>query len=370
MLDLKHIKRIIFVTDTHLGIRNSSNEWIEIHQEYFYNWFIPLCKEIYRPGDCLVHLGDVYDSRQSLNLKVLNMGIDIFEKLSDIFKDGIYIICGNHDIYGKESNEVNSLKSLKWIPRVNIFEEPVSVKLGSRKVYFMPWRKDHVTDRETITEAEPHDYLFCHTDLKGLKFNRFVTIDEGLSFKEIDKFERVYSGHIHYSQNLGKIRMLGSPYQLTRSDTGNTKGITVLDLESGEEEYYENNYSPKFIRIGFNEVLNSTPPELEKIFKNNFVDILIDPEMGVKAPLGLITEYITPPRRITFTPISSEDEQIVDEGFHDLEGKNFSILDLTKHYLKIHNYEDERATKIYKSIETLLHKVSIKEDQGDEDQED
>ena len=92
--------------------------------------------------------------------------------------------------------------------------------------------------------------------------------------------------------------------------------------------------------------------------------------MGVKAPLGLISEYITPPRRITFTPINSEDQQIVDEGFHDLEGKNFSILELTKHYLNIHNYEEERATKIYKSIETLLHKVSIKEDQEDEDQED
>ena len=84
-----NIKRIIFITDTHLGVRNNSNDWIEIHEDYFKNWFIPFCKKIYKPGDCLVHLGDVYDSRQSLNLRVLNLGIEIFESLSDIFKDGI-----------------------------------------------------------------------------------------------------------------------------------------------------------------------------------------------------------------------------------------------------------------------------------------
>lgn len=364
------IKRVIFITDTHLGVRNNSNDWIDIHEDYFKNWFIPLCKKIYRPGDCLVHLGDVYDSRQSLNLRVLNLGIEIFEDLSAIFKDGIFIICGNHDIYGKNTNEVNSLKSLKWIPGIKIYEEPESIKLGNRKIFLMPWRKDHDAERETLmTVTEPHDYMFCHTDLKGLMFNKFVRIDAGLDYADMDKFERVYSGHIHYSQTFGKMRMLGSPFQLTRSDTDNAKGITVLDLETGDEEYYENNYSPKFVRITFDKVLNSTPNELNPIFKNNFIDILVDPELAVKAPLGLLTEYVIPPLKISFTPVTNPGEELVDEGFHDLEGKSFSILDLTKLYLDKCNYEDDKKTKIYKAIEKLLHKISVQV-REDEDQED
>jgi DNA repair exonuclease SbcCD nuclease subunit len=274
MINLPNVKRIIFITDTHLGVRNNSNDWIEIHEDYFKNWFIPLCKKIYRPGDCLVHLGDVYDSRQSLNLRVLNLGIEIFESLSEIYKEGIYIICGNHDIYGKNTNEVNSLKSLKWIPGIKIFEEPETIQFGPKKVFLMPWRKDHDAERDVLREVEEHDYMFCHTDLKGLMFNKFVRIEEGLNYDDMDKFERVYSGHIHYSQNFGKMRMLGSPYQLTRSDTDNPKGITVLDLETGYEEYYDNHYSPKFVRLTFEKVLNSTPDELNPIFKNNFIDIL------------------------------------------------------------------------------------------------
>jgi DNA repair exonuclease SbcCD nuclease subunit len=369
MLNFPDIKRVIFITDTHLGVRNNSNDWIQIHEDYFKNWFIPLCKKIYRPGDCLVHLGDVYDSRQSLNLKVLNLGIEIFEELSKIFKDGIYIICGNHDIFGKSSNEVNSLKSLKWIPRVNIFEEPETVKFGDKKIFLMPWRKDHDAEREVLKNANPHDYMFCHTDLKGLMFNKFVRIEEGLEYDDISKFERVYSGHIHYSQNFGKMRMLGSPYQLTRSDTDNPKGITVLDLETGYEEYYENKYSPRFVRLTFDKVLNSTPSELGPIFRNNFIDILVDPEIAVKAPLGLLSDYIEPPLKISFTPINTPDQTVVDEGFHDLEGKSFSILDLTKLYLEKCNYDEGKSTKIYKAIEKLLHKVSVKSE-PDEDQED
>lgn len=369
MITLPKIKRVIFITDTHLGVRNNSNDWIEIHQNYFYNWFIPLCEKIYRPGDCLVHLGDVFDSRQALNLKVLNLGIDVFERLSSIFKDGIYVICGNHDIFGKNTNEINSLKSLKWIPGVNIFEEPVSVQFGPKRVFLMPWRKDHEAEREVLSSVEEHDYMFCHTDLKGLMFNKFVRIDEGLNYDDLSKFERVYSGHIHYSQNFGKMRMLGSPYQLTRSDTDNPKGITVLDLETGYEEYYDNNFSPKFVRMSFEDVLNSTPAELNPIFKNNFIDILVDPQLAVKAPLGLLTDYVETPLKISFTPLTSPDQVVVDEGFHDLEGKSFSILDLTKAYLEKCNFEEEKSSKILKTIEKLLEKVSVQVEEN-EDQED
>ena len=76
-LDLSQVKRAFIITDTHLGVRNNSNEWIDIHREFFFEWFIPLCRKNYRKGDCLVHLGDVFDSRQSLNLTGIVTGKQI-----------------------------------------------------------------------------------------------------------------------------------------------------------------------------------------------------------------------------------------------------------------------------------------------------
>ena len=43
-----------------------------------------------------------------------------------------------------------------------------------------------------------------------------------------------------------------------------------MDLETEEEILFENEFSPKFIRIGFDSVLERTPIELEDLFKNNF----------------------------------------------------------------------------------------------------
>ena len=120
--------------------------------------------------------------------------------------------------------------------------------------------------------------------------------------------------------------------------------------------------------MSFEKVLNSTPAELNPIFSNNFIDILVDPEIAVKAPLGLLTEYVTPPLKISFTPTTSTDSVAVDDTFHDLEGKNFSILELTKLYLEKANYEEDKSQKIYKAVEKLLKKVSTQKEETEEDE--
>lgn len=356
-------KRIFFITDTHFGIRNSSEEWIQIQRSYFLDWFIPLIKKEYRPGDILVHLGDVYDSRQSLNLKVLNFGVEIFEQLSNIFKDGIFIIVGNHDIWGNSNNDVNSLASLKWIPNISIFKEPETLVFGRRKAFMMPWRATEESAAELLSETAEHDYLFCHSDIKGLSFNKYTKVEEGLSYNKLENFRKVFSGHIHYSQDFGKIKMLGSPYQLTRSDMDNKKYILLLDLETEKETIFENDFSPKFIRIGFDSVLDKTPLELEEMFRNNFVDVLIDPKLAVKAPLGILTEMVSSQLKITFTPINDNkiENGNVDDSIFSLDGKNFSILDFADEYIGSLNESDDAKEKMKKTIKILYKRATDKD---------
>jgi len=145
---LPELKRAFIVTDTHLGVRNSSIEWLDIIKNYFDNFFIPLITKDYKPGDFIMHCGDVFDSRHSLNLLVLNEAVSIFEKLAQIMP--VVIILGNHDLYRKDSNEVNSSKSLKWIPNVFIFEEPEVIIAGGKRLLLMPWRKSVEDEIATI----------------------------------------------------------------------------------------------------------------------------------------------------------------------------------------------------------------------------
>jgi DNA repair exonuclease SbcCD nuclease subunit len=82
-------KRAFIVSDTHFGARSNSVEWLDEMMDWFENDFIPRVTTEYKPGDILIHNGDVFDNRQSVNLLVLHKGITLFEKLSDIFVDGI-----------------------------------------------------------------------------------------------------------------------------------------------------------------------------------------------------------------------------------------------------------------------------------------
>lgn len=365
-MNVKEAKRLWIITDTHLGIRNSSEEWIQIMRKYFFEWFIPTVKKEYKPGDVLLHLGDVYDSRQSINLKVLNLCVEIFGELSRIFKDGTYVIVGNHDIYSKESNEINSLASLKWIPGIHIFEDPLTITFGKKKAFMMPWRANDEVAVDLLAETEKHDYLFCHSDIRGLSFNKFTKIEDGIGYNKLENFDRVYSGHIHYSQNFGKVRMLGSPYQLTRSDMDNKKAIMLLDLETNEETLFENDFSPKFIKIGFDQVLEKTPAELEILFRNNFVDVLIDPKLAVKASLGVLTEMVATQLKTTFTPIKEIDatNQNLEEALFSLDGKNFSIVDFSDEYINSLDESEEIKDKMKKTIRVLYKRTTDKESES------
>jgi predicted phosphodiesterase len=357
-IETPRAKRVWFITDTHLGIRNNSNEWIEIINDYFENWFFPLVDREYREGDVLIHLGDYYDSRQSVNLKVLNLGVEIAEKLSQRFKDGIHIIIGNHDIWSKSSNNINSLKSLKWIPNITIHEEPITLNLGQKSFFLMPWRKDHDSERECLENAKPHDYLCCHADVTGMKFNKFVKIEEGVGLDDAKKFGTVYSGHIHYSQELANVKMLGSPYELTRSDRGNKKGITILDLKTGKETYFENTHSPRFLKYDFRAILEMTIEDAQRMLDNSFVDVMIDSSMSLKAPLNIFTDEVTTPRKISFHPYDPNQTELLKEQLQSTGNGTFSVMDFIKSFVFSLEYDEETKNKLISSI-NKLHKLTI-----------
>jgi hypothetical protein len=63
-------KRIWIMGDVHFGVRAASMEWFEITKSYFENYFIPLLEKEYNEGDILIQVGDIFENRQIVNLKI------------------------------------------------------------------------------------------------------------------------------------------------------------------------------------------------------------------------------------------------------------------------------------------------------------
>lgn len=355
-----NIKRFINVSDTHFGVRSNSVEWMDIHRDYFFKWFIPMLKENYQEGDALIHTGDVFDSRQSLNLKVMNMGLDIFNEISKIMP--IFVICGNHDIYHKKTNDINSLKPFQYMDNVHVYEDPVILELnkGKTRALLMPWQDTHDQEHKII-ESNTADYLFCHTDIRGLKFNSFVQVEEGVDASRVDKFKRVYSGHIHYAQVNKNIRMVGCPYPLTRSDIGNVKHVWYIDFTDDTEKGIPNDYSPKFVRMKLEKVLEMKYERVKELVDNNFVDILVHSSWATNFPFNTFLEAFADVRyrklNYIITTMGDGDEIDLENG--EKYEKEVDLPTLIDMYIDSLTYNDSIKSKL-KDVSRKLYYKSIR----------
>ena len=77
----------------------------------------------------ILHLGDYYDNRKTINFKALQHNRKIF--LEPMRELGITmdIIPGNHDVYYKNTNELNALKELQghYMNEVNLVMKPTVI---------------------------------------------------------------------------------------------------------------------------------------------------------------------------------------------------------------------------------------------------
>ena len=341
-------KRVWIISDTHFGARNNNVEWLDRMISYFEDYFIPIVKENYRPGDVLIHCGDVYDNRQSINLLVLHKTLDLFEKFSNIFDD-VYVIAGNHDIMRKNTNEISSLDSLKYIPKVNIYKEPIILKTKSAECLLMPWRKSE-NDEKVVINGSNADYLFCHTTIQGAKFDKYRHAGSGINAKECTQFKKVYTGHIHTSQDHKNICYVGNPYQMTRSDANNMKGFRCLDLKSGEDTFYENTYSPKFVKIYVNKALENSLGQVLEISKNNFVDVYVPNDYLMKYQVtALIDEISKVCKRLDVIPFEIDENQNLEE--YDLDyDKTLDTYNLCEKYVGSMSMDESTKKKVLKTL--------------------
>ena len=232
--------RVFMLADTHLGMRSGSVEWLDMAAGWLEGEFLRRAESMVQPGDVLLHLGDVFDNRQQLNLLAQHRAIGMFERFGELFTGGVIAIAGNHDVMRKNSNDVCSLDCLKWVPGVRVVKEPEVVDLGGVPSLLMPWRPGPDEEKACIDAHALHDprYLFCHTEVRGLRMGGAQVSTHGIEGSALTAFKGVYAGHIHLRQTLSNVVMCGNPYQMTRGDLGNQKGFHVLDPITGNLDFH------------------------------------------------------------------------------------------------------------------------------------
>lgn len=348
-----------FITDIHFGVKANSDVFLENTRRYLHEEFVPYLIE---NGIKLVIIGgDVFDNRNSLNVKTMNYAFNFFSALEENgFR--VIVITGNHDLYLSSSNELSSLPFLSRFENVlHVKDKPIEYAQQGTKLFLVPW----ISDVDAfINEDIKTDAKICigHFPLTGFKMNKSSVMKEGMPEVALTRqFDVVISGHYHtrnFKEAGGKkIYYTGSPYQLTWADAGEERGFTLFSFEGDtlKDAMEVNNESCiRFTNLIFPQVFT------EDQIKGNFINISVN--YNEKFNELELDEYKN--KVSSFGPAFKPDIQIInaeDVSMLDALGdfSNKTTSDLLREYIDQMISPDKEAIKT--EIMELFSQVKVGE---------
>ena len=227
--------KLAILNDTHCGIRNSSDIFIDYQEKFYTDVFFPYLLE--NDIKHIVHLGDYYEHRRFINFKALSANRKHFlDKLRE-YGMTMDIIPGNHDVYYKNTNDLNSLKELlgHYMNEVTIIHDPTVLDYDGLKFGFIPWinNQNEQECMDFLAKCKA-DVIGGHFELIGFDMLRGMPCTDGMKTDLLRRFELVLSGHYHCKSNQENIHYLGSQMEFFWNDAGEDKFFHVFDTDTRE----------------------------------------------------------------------------------------------------------------------------------------
>jgi len=232
--------KICLLNDTHFGARGDSQLFFDYFMKFFDDVLFPYLKE--NEIKTILHAGDFMDRRKYVNYSILNQ---VRKRFIDRLKEeGIdfHCIVGNHDVYYRNTNEVNSLREL-FFDDFTLYEEPTVVNFDGLDLALLPWiNKTNYDKSVEFIKTASAPILIGHLELNGYQVLHGIQYQggNGMDPNLFNRYEQVYSGHFHCRQEKDNIYYFGTQYQITFADLNDTKGFHVLDTDTRELEFIEN----------------------------------------------------------------------------------------------------------------------------------
>ena len=227
--------KVAILNDTHCGIRNSSDIFIDNAEKFYRDVFFPYLVE--HNIRHIIHLGDYYDNRKFINFRALHRNRNHFLKPLRELGITMDIIRGNHDTYYKNTGELNSLKELlgHYMNEVTIIHKPTVMEYGSLKMGLVPWidAENEKESMDFIANA-PCDWLSGHFEIAGYDMMKGIKNEHGLNPALFKRYEKVLSGHFHTKSERDNITYLGSQMEFFWNDAHDKKYFHVIDTETRE----------------------------------------------------------------------------------------------------------------------------------------
>lgn len=324
----------ILLSDTHFGVKNNSLTWLKSQTEFIEKQLIPYIKSARKHADeiSLYHLGDVFDSRSSINVMVLFKVNELLSQLA-MACDKMIILGGNHDYYSPSDTGKYNVNSIDWLELPENCTVLSSEWLRVGDELFLPWFWFNTPDRleEAMKANSDAKIIYTHADLTHLNNTEKIYMNG----------RTVFSGHIHTPCINGRLYTLGSCYAITFADANQERGFyTMENLDPNTLEFHPNTKSIKFHRLHGEEFKNA-----EKIINpRDYVELYMSNAEYSKKETAKIISKIND--KCTCNVVISTTIEDAEKSVYEL--RDFDIIDLCREHVPEHL--SEKFNKIAESI--------------------
>jgi predicted phosphodiesterase len=267
--------KVAIFNDTHWCARKSSKLFQDYFELFYKNIFFPTLEK--EGIETVIHLGDAFDNRKAIDFD----GLDWTQKvvLEPLKKYNVHMIVGNHDIFLRNSNKINSPNLLlQQYSNIKVYSEPTDINIDGLNIFLIPWinseNEIYVYEQIKNTKAK---MAMGHLELNGFMAHKGHVMENAREPDPFLKFDKVFSGHYHTRSDNGKIYYLGNPYEIYFNDVNELKGFTIFDTETLEHKHVNNPYKLHY-QLYYDEDTSKAPTDLE----NKIVRVVVKNKKSVR----------------------------------------------------------------------------------------
>lgn len=189
--------------------------------------------------DEVVIAGDLSDAKDNHPAKLVNQVVEGISYISDVVRNRVFILMGNHD--GIDYN-CPYFQFLGHLPNVVYINKPTYFEFRNEddysKAWFFPHSRDPQKDWKDLLDQDAlrDSFVFAHITVNGaISETANVKMESNVSADIFAHARLALSGDIHKPQCVGSVHYVGSPYNVRFGDNFEG-GCVILDTKTATFE--------------------------------------------------------------------------------------------------------------------------------------
>lgn len=342
--------KLAIISDTHAGCRNNNLLFLNRSLQFINDKFLTHLKK--NNISTIIHLGDIFDKRKEINFHTHYEWRKKFFSILEKENIEFHAILGNHDLYFKDTNEINSVSELlDSYSNIKIYKYPTVKTFEDLKILFFPWIPDNSHDI-FLKELEKTSAEICmgHLELNGFQLYPGKMSEIGLSKSLFSNFELVLSGHYHSRSVQDNIYYIGSPYQMNWNDADDVRGFHIFDTKTRELEFIKNE-DEIFIKLMYNDKIKNVDEHLNDIKKLNLAEKYIKIIVESKINILDFEKYLSYINAQNPGDVSIIDIELFASTSEELADTNKSTLEFVNEFI------DDSNLEFKKEVKDIMHQL-------------